>query len=379
MRYIDDVTVIVRNIGNNLLMDYQDDGAIYSGINGPYNDQETRVRNLAHLIIIASVEVNTFHNNEYAKILHDMGEELCGLCEDDGYYIMRQKESKDSCNGVIGNAWVLEGLYYLYSVYKEEKYICLMRKIISLHQYNDKIGLWSIPREYEKIDYTLNHQLWFVASLIEVNTILNDKRISGEINSFMKKLVGNFEVNKIGRIHHSIVIRPRCTDLVKQRIKKVLLEIYESVGKPSMKYKEEGYHIFNLMALARIYDKCPKYDFFNSASFHKAIEYVNSEVFFDGLLDQRVDLDISLNNDINNEDEKCINIYGYPYNVPGFEIMYINDVLKDTFKEDVVGRCVNQQISLLLDEKGLLTKCCYDKKTINYRVYEYYRYLERHS
>ena len=72
-----------------------------------------------------------------------------------------------------------------------------------------------------------------------------------------------------------------------------------------------------------------------------------------------------------------MNIYGYPYNVPGFEILFIHYVFRDKIPLELVIKYLNKQFELTYDEMSdQFGKGCYDKVTINYRIYEYYKALE---
>ena len=74
---------------------------------------------------------------------------------------------------------------------------------------------------------------------------------------------------------------------------------------------------------------------------------------------------------------KKINIYGYPYNVPGFEMFYLKQVLPNKIKNEVVSMHMDNQIKLTYDESSFTFGVnCFDKTTINYRIYEYYKGLE---
>ena len=368
---------VIRNIGKKLIDDYCTDGIIRCGINGPYDDEETRVRNLSHLLVITAIEVGVYQKEEYRQLIDKMGKELLNLSESDGQYVLRKKQSKDKCNGVIGHAWVMEGLCYYYSISHNEDVIAQLKKIVQLHDFNRKLKLWMIPGSDGKIDYTLNHQLWYTAALVEANSILHDSVVADNINFFMQNLPQIFMVNRNGRVKHGIIKRDNHVDYAKQIFKHVVMSMNEVCGRPSMKYKEEGYHVFNLMALARIYAIKTDYSFFTTEKFQRALSYVNTAYFTEGLKNRKVELDVSLKNNIKNEDELRMNIYGYPYNVPGLELLYVNSVFKCFDTDTVVADCLDEQINLTMDDSGMLTKCCHDKNTINYRVYEYYRYLER--
>lgn len=371
----------IQTVGQKLIEEYRCGEKIRQGINGPYDDSETTVRNLSHLIVLTSVEIKIFDNKAYIEVLKKMGEELLSLKDERGLFVLRQKESKDSCNGVIGHAWVIEALVYLYNVLHERKYIDAAVIIAKQHVFDKKLCLWNRPiydeKVKDKIDYTLNHQLWYAASLAELLKVNNDDNLEQELRYFMKNLHKSFGVANNGRILHSVYRRNEFKSQMKQMIKKKIHLLEARLGKPSMVYKEQGYHVFNLMALSRIYMTNPEYVFFKNKKFCKALDYVNTNDFLIGLENTKICLDNSLNNNITDKEELVLNIYGYPYNVPGFELLYVGKVFEKKVSENCIKECLKKQFEFTYEErKKQFGKSCHDKNTVNYRVYEYYRYLE---
>ena len=369
----------IRNVGRKLIADYLKFG-IVCGINGPYDDSETEARNLAHLIIITAIEIITFGSDKYFPVLEKMGNELCSLKNEDGLYKMREKIGKDNCNGVIGHAWINEAFIYLYKITKNNKYLKMAYEISNKHSFQRNIGLWGRPgmgNSEQAIDFTFNHQLWYAATLAELNYYTKDRDFEEQLNIFMQNLKGNLCIMHDGKIAHSIYRRLTAVSNMKYVVKKALNNFNEKNLKPSFAYKEEGYHMFNMMAFARIYNFFPKHYFFETKKFKKAIDYINNDLFLEGLLDKNIELDLSFHNKIENPNEKNINIYGYPYNVPGFEILYSSVIFQGMINSDIVDECIKQQFELTFNEnEGIFGSKCHDKNTINYRVYEYYRYLE---
>ena len=366
----------IRDVGKKLIESYISGETVEGGVNGPYDDPETKVRNLSHLAIICCIEVTKYGKNEYKPIVKKIGEELIEARGIDGLFVMRKKSSKDQCNGVIGHAWLNEALIYIYKTLGERKYLELAVLISKRHKFNNKIGLWERPTA-DSIDYTLNHQLWYAATLAELIEFVDNDTFDGQLKKFMKCLKRNFLINKDGRVRHSVFLHTKSKETIKQMVKNWLSDFHEKKNRPSMAYKENGYHVFNLMALARIYSKNKSYDFFSTKKFKASMDYVNNKLFLKGLDDSKVELDASLKNHIVDTNEKTKNIYGYPYNVPAFELLYINAVIPNIISLDVISECLNRQIEFTFDD-GLLSfgKNCHDKKTINYRIYEYYRFLE---
>lgn len=369
-------TTVIRDIGKKLIQNYMNGNQISGGINGPYDDPETPVRNLSHLAIICGIEVLKYGREEYIPALKKIGTEILNRKGRDNLWIMREKATKDQCNGVIGHAWLNEAFIYLFRTLQDEVYIDEALTVARQHGFNQKIGLWKRPTD-GTVDYTMNHQLWYAATLAELNDIVKDIELSRQLDRFMERLPHNLEVSKNGRIRHSVIMHESAKDTLKQKIKNFLSDFHEKQNKPSMAYKEEGYHVFNLFALARLYRVKADSLFWNTVKFKKSINYVHQDEFFVGLENPNVKLDASLKNHITDQEERSVNIYGYPYNVPGFEVAYVAEVFKGMISTDIVDRCLEKQLNYTFDVgKSFFGIKCHDKQTINYRVYEYYRLLE---
>lgn len=160
-------------------------------------------------------------------------------------------------------------------------------------------------------------------------------------------------------------------------VKRKKIEISEVLGKPSLMYKEVGYHVFNLMAFARLYHIAPKIEFFQSIKFKKCLKYLENKKYQQLLVASNIELDGSTFGKTLTKDECSINIYGYPYNVTGFELMYCLQVFGKLISEkDVESVCKTQFEQTWSDKELSFGPKCHDKVAVNYRTYEYYRYLE---
>lgn len=367
-------------IGRKLIKDYQTLGHVSHGINGPYDDEETDVRNLCHLIIITAIEILCYKKLEYGSILEQMGQDLVGRRTSEGLFLMREKKGKDKSNGVIGHAWVLEALCYLYKCTNDRKYLCMANEIISKHEYEEQLCYWKTPRyncQESKVDYTFNHQLWYAASCAEINAVLKSDKYSEQIEGFLDSLNRNMSVRRSGRIVHESNRSLEKWGNLKQQIKREWNSLKELANLPSHAYKEEGYHIFNLFAFARLYEQYPKHVFWQTKTFKRILAYTNSKELKVALLNNKISLDDSFLNKLTNSLEWSVNIYGYPYNVPGLEILFIAYIFGERISKETVNCFVEKQIELTYDEKlECLGKICHDKQTANYRIYEAYRYLE---
>lgn len=370
----------IRSIGARLIEGFVKKGCVDCGINGPYDDPETEVRYLAHLIVIAAIEYLKFGKTEYKDVVLNLGDRVLSMKGEDGIYKMRLKDGKDQCNGVIGHAWLIEGLIYAYKVTGEDKFIDESFAICQKHEFNQVLGLWGRPlmgKDDSAIDFTFNHELWYAATLAELLQIRKDNKLQMELDRFMESVPKNLLINGNGRIAHSIYRRVKPVERLKQCVKRHIIVFDERIGRPSLKYKEIGYHIFNLMAFARIFVIRPDYPFFTSTNFFKTLKYVCDKGFVKGLLDEKVYNDSTPHGKSLTIEEQSINIYGYPYNVPGFELPYCALVFEGQIDNRVVDTIVKTQIEETWDGGvQMFGRKSHDKVAVNYRIYEYYRYLE---
>lgn len=375
-----DYTDKIRRVGEKLIKAYSLTGHAETGINGPYDDPETEVRYLAHLMVIAAVECVKFGHIDYKALVEQIGQQVLKMKCADGTYKMRQKEGKDQCNGTIGHAWLVEGLLYAYKITGDEKYLDESERIFGIHKFNEKIGLWGRPlmgNDDDAIDFTFNHELWYAATLAEFLQLRKNDSFEKQLDIFLGKLDQIITVSKEGRVAHTIYGRLSTKAALKYKVVRLRDVVRERLSRPSLRYKEIGYHLFNIMAFARLYKIYPDSYFFQTKRFKKTLEFVNNGEFFKELEADNLIMDASSHGDTLIKEEKSINIYGYPYNVPGFEAKYCRAIFNGFISEESANRLLNRQIELTWDDnKEEFGSNCHDKVSVNYRVYEYYKFLE---
>ena len=370
----------IRQVGNNLVEAFKRNGNIGNGLNGPYDDDETEVRYLAHLAVIASVESQKYGRQDCRDVAEEIGCKLLSMHDGNHVYKMRVKPGKDECNGVIGHAWLVEGLLYVYKVTGDQKYLDESEKICKNHAFNNKIGLWGRPLKGcgdSAIDFTFNHQLWYAVTLAELLKERADAELQRQLDTFLMKLPELVTFNRDGRVAHGIYKRVSWKGTLKYKMARVRNVVKEKAGKPSLSYKEVGYHTFNLMAFARLYRLCPDAPIFKTKQIWKALDFLKKDYFQKELEEGNIRMDASTHGKTLTKEESSINIYGYPYNVPGFEAMYCKAVFGDAVSDEAAQRLMERQMALTWDEEQeRLGRLCHDKVSVNYRVYEYYRYFE---
>ncbi len=350
-------------------------GFIPGGHNGPYYDQETPVRNTANFAISAAIFYKMTGDENLISALEKSGKFLLSksAIPFDGIFYCRMNINKDLSNGLIGQSWAIDGLMAIYDVLKEDKYINRAVEIFNNIPFDYKNKLWktkNVDGSIKDFDIAFNHQLWFAATGTEILKYSSNEDIKKKIASFFSTINKRTRVHKNGLIKHNIAINNR------SHFFKIITLIKNHRRDKNMEYKENGYHLFNVYAFARIINNGVKLVFFNSKKFKKIFDYCFSDLLLNELLSNKIERD---NNKCKRVVNNKYNIYGFLYNVSGFEAPYIyysfcdlngkRGVSPEKLLEtqlDITYNCKNKDFSLNND----------DYLTMNTRIYELLKLYE---
>ncbi len=339
------------------------------GHNGPYNDQETPVRNTSHWAITFARAYEITGNNVFKKSVEDATAYLLqDKCRPSGKtFYHRISSGKDSCNGLIGQAWSIEALCRSHNVLKDKELLEVAENVFTSHPFNHNFGLWGrteINGENLGLDMTFNHQLWFAmaGSLLEKKT--DSCEVSRQISIFLKKINENLRIFESGLIQHHIhtPLKNISYGMIKgdvRAIKSFLRtyigrsQLYQltfgDISKSDLIYKSIGYHSFNLLALAILKNNRPNNPFWECSTFESIFEFSKSNDYIESI---------------------DSNKYGYPYNPSGFEIAYFWHICgnePDTLKSNLIEK----QLSDHYDQNTMLMeKNTCDPRTLAARMYE---------
>lgn len=330
-----------------------------AGHNGPYYDKETPARNVAHWILILSRAYKETNNKKYKNNITELAEYLYSqsyLRPYGSVYLCRLKPGKDLCNGLIGNAWVFEGLVYASKILGDAKYSRLAESIALKYKYDFEKSLFytqEIDGVSSDFDYTFNHQLWFVMSLILINQQTGNKVLQAYCEDFFKNIERNLRIHNNGLIIHGMNHQLSIRHKIKRFLKKIFLKQF-SISKDNSKEKEVGYHAFNTYAFSVIKESGFETNFWSSLKFKKILQYLSSSDY--------------QKNIVNNK-------YGYTYNPPGYEVMYTKEVFR-LIKSDFDNELLYAQINKYLISDNLLEEAVKDVNTQVARFYEASRLKE---
>ncbi len=347
---------IIIESSQQALLSQSSDGSFPAGFNGPYHDPETPVRNTAHWLItlLKAFEKSgniRFRDSALKAVQYLLSSDVRPMS---ATFYCRKNPDKDFCNGLIGQAWAIEALGIAAVAFGDTKILDTAKNVFNLHPFDETKGIWrkvNVDGSYGSVDLTFNHQLWFAAA---GSTIDNgpDTAIRKKIEIFLKKVMQtNLNTDPTGRILHIIELRKENKEKSTKyhKIKKLFNKKIEIDSKVCI--KEIGYHAFNMYAFAILRKYMPNHVLWGSNVFKKMLEYLDSEIFINGLKN---------------------NIFGYPYNPPGFEVaLTIQEFSYIKYFLKTAKWWVEQQIGQTYDKnRKMLCRATEDKETLSARLYE---------
>ena len=341
--------ILLQSANSALSLLNPETGSMPSGHNGSYYDPETPVRNTSHWLITFLKAYSISHQKQFLEAAQRTAAYLCSreARPMKATFWHRKNPKKDTCNGLIGQAWTIEALTIAAEELEMPELIALAEEVFLLHPFNENISLWQrvgVDGSYLTFDMTFNHQLWFAAAggLLAKYTA---GEVEARVRCFMDRM-DHFDVYSSGLIRHLVALnkfkwRQRIIELV--NLPKLSQEHKD------LAYKAVGYHSFNLYAFALLKQRYPDHAFWGSTKFKSALSYAQSEPYL---------------RDIND------NHYGYPYNPPGFEMAFALEVfLKNNRSEQ--ERWLSKQLHHCYDfNSHMMNRGTKDPVTNAARLYE---------
>lgn len=339
------------------------------GRNGPYFDIESPVRNSAHALCTMAVA----HSLTGEPVFLSRGKALARYLLADHEFLMngvtvhRQRAPKDWCNGVIGPAWLIEGLTLGGQLLDIPEAIELAGALATAQPFDASAALWrrEDPRKGTRgLDRTLNHQAYFAAAVARATRTAGSRRASSAVAAFLSHLAqGGLRVGSSGLIVHHVAGRNeeggnlhglKERALRRARNSPTLLRIRNG-GRgvsPDMRERDHGYHIYSLFTLANLRQSIPEDPLWSGTPLRAALALVVSDGWLAALDENR---------------------YAYPYNAPGLELPLVARAFGDLEPRLLAAseHALARQVERSLDpESGLFVRSTSDRLTLSARIYE---------
>jgi len=324
-----------------------------SGKNGPYNDPETPVRNTAHWVFVLA-NLSTAHlEHEKVSAAHEACDYLLGRDARPmrASFFCRTNPEKDFCNGLMGQAWAMEGLIAAGNHLQREDALAAAREVFFLHPWLEERALWrsvAVDGSYLSLDYTFNHQLWFAAMASQ----LDDEEATRRALCFLNGVGQHVQLYRDGVVFHQSRLGAPSRFIrggVLSQLRNIKGEAKRLRARLNLYSKSVGYHGFNLYAFALLKQQFPEHSFWSTGRFASMLAVTKTDRFLKSL-DQSA--------------------YGWPYNPPGIEFAFVGEVFG--LGHDYCQTWITRQFERTYnDETGeLLTRNVPDPATSAARIYE---------
>lgn len=341
-------------------------GCMPAGRNGPWDDPDTPVRNTSHWLITFLKAQEISGQERYRKAAKSaLAYLLSSEARPEGVAWHHRDSSKSKTNGLVGQAWTIEALWYALESDLGESLESVLRNVIMAHPFNSHLAAW----EYIELDgssqrtmFTINQQIWFTAMVSRVANSLSDAELQHRVRTFLDHLEEKISLTDEGAIHHyqSVPAQPRAivsyilANAKQRRIPKPILQLIRPENKEVVRERTIGYHSFCLTGLAVLAEENPDHAIWESEKIEKSIAFSMSDEYFSEVSDNR---------------------FGFQYNVPGFEIPYCMRVFSDIGVTDgsVVDtrKWIDEQFNRHWNrDSQSLSRNTVDPRTLSARLYE---------
>lgn len=345
------------------------DGSFKQGHNGPWNDTDSKVRTTCHWANVLSYAYY-YSNEEKFKISAKKAFNWILKRKNRPHnfsYLCRQEKGKNSQNGMIGPAWVLESLLYGLEYLGDKRLIYEAKSLIDIYPFDKNTKLYQmieVTGENIGIELTINQQIWFSSLVAKYEFLTGDQTFCEDIDTFWISLKNNIYFVEPGLICHYAKVEDSLSNTLKKRVKNFLtskknkLLIRDSSLTDGIVNRSKGYQSFILYAIATAY-QVPKIKLTIDKELlpflRKSYNYL-LENFFTGVVDDP---------------------WSYQYNCTGFECAYFNLIFMDTLNlQDNVVEWIEKQIELHFSTDDTMCENTTDPVILASRIYEIIPLLE---
>lgn len=301
----------------------------FTGVNGPHNHNMTSARVYSHIAIIFAYRYSITKNMKFYNLaVYCIDYLLCKeIFIEKRYFKHREEPGKTDSNGLIGQMWTIEALIYCSKKLCKLQYKNIALKVWRHHKFDSSTSMWRqinlCGSKLGPIDYTLNQQIWTYA----MGTLLSNDLTETErqnLNDFLDMLDRSIDLEC--KILPLSIFKRNTFESIKFKLSLIKHGTYNSFYE-----RETCYHIFSLCGLVigiKYLDKHPL-----KMKLNKLLEVTKKDKFIKKLRSSD---------------------FGFHYNVPGFELYFINRSIENSLP--IAVELFEEQISILnqyIDEKTI--------------------------
>lgn len=360
----------IKEITDKFILEIGDSNFAPAGNNGPYNEDDLPPRNTAHWLVTLGVLCQHYNDSEYRNVARKFADYLLNENKYGKSKLVKIRNMvnpmphNDHTNGIIGTAWIIEGLISAANLFKDDSYYQRALELFKAEIFDENLCMWKIVDINDKcisIDYVYNHQLWFAAAGGMILDYKYDKEIDRQIRLFLNYWKYHLIFQPSGLLFHQINYKFTALAIMKKKIKSICCDLGITKGLKQQCTLEKGYQLFDLYGFALLYRRYKDCEVYSSKQFKKAINYGTN----------RNNLEKLYVSDTN------FNKYAFSYNSPAFEYPFIAKTIYGEVNQKLMSDLMNIQKNLCYSyETKKFDRNTADSRTLTARIYELARFYE---
>lgn len=243
----------------------QRNGSFPAGHNGPWNDPETPARNTAHWAQTLLYAHRITRHQPFLEAARRAGGYLQSgrLRPFNRSYLCRTSRSgKTLCNGLVGQAWAIEGLLALGSEFPDDEFLASAVAVLHAHRFCERNDAWEtleVTGENLGVNPTLNQQVWFGAMCLTAARVTGDPILEHRGRRFAGSLHRKIAQRPDGLIDHAFAVLPTAS-LIATKLRRRCAAAVQTRGWRMRRGRQfapqelaEGYASFLLYGLALLF------------------------------------------------------------------------------------------------------------------------------
>ena len=338
---LDDAIQFLHDAAEQTITKQAPDGSLAPGHNGPHGDRETPVRNTAHWLYTLCWLVE--HGQNRWKTAANLAADFLiseSARSGNHSFLCRLESGKDTSNGLIGQAWVLESLLKASEILCRDDCNRVAVEVYYHHKWSNSHSAWHTVLSdgtTGTVCETFNQQLWFASIACQ----LNDQNATALANNFLSKVVPRLSTYEDGVIFHDSVAH--CGSGFFRRIGRLATR---RVKMKTQRLRSVGYHAFNLVAMTQLKAHLPNSQFWASKKYQEISNACFSSTFKRDCLNNK---------------------YAFSYNPIGFEMAFV--LAEQGFYQDARA-FLNLQRDFISTYPEIQVLGSFDQNTSLARLYE---------
>jgi hypothetical protein len=221
------------------------EGSGEAGCNGPYRQQVTPYRAVAHALALTRLASERGHPTVAASCTARGAAVLKSVVEHSAFVRNRSGQGLDEFNGLIGQTWIAEGLLEAYKLNNDKELVNTAADLWCRLGMSER-NLWNLPGPVAKPSLSLNQQIYHCYVGLKLDQASGDPDIRLQCEKFITAIGREVRTTTAGRLRHTL----RGAPTLRGRASSARTDLRESAV-PFYLRRQLGYNPYAIGGLAR--------------------------------------------------------------------------------------------------------------------------------